>query len=62
MNKDEIMQLIKEEVSFDIYGDIYGHDRLAEIIEYAISRANTAGYFRAMEDIRSGELERINNL
>jgi hypothetical protein len=62
MTKDQIMELIKEEVSVDIYGDIYGHDRVAEVIEAAISRSNTAGYFRAMKDIQTGELEQINNL
>ena len=62
MTKTEIMELIKSEVSVDIYGDIYGHERVAEIIEATIKRANTAGYFRAMKDIQTGELEQINNL
>ena len=62
MTKTEIMGLIKSEVSVDLYGDIYGHDRVAEIIEAAIKRANTTGYFRAMKDIQTGEVERLNNL
>lgn len=32
MTKEEIMSLIKEDVSVDIYGDLYGHERVAEII------------------------------
>ena len=30
MTKEEIMKLIEEDVSIDIYGDLYGHDRAAE--------------------------------
>ena len=32
MTKEEIMKLIEEDVSIDIYGDLYGHDRVAEYI------------------------------
>jgi len=32
MTKEEIMKLIEEDVSTDIYGDLYGHDRVAEYI------------------------------
>jgi len=32
MSKEEIMKLIEEDVSTDIYGDLYGHDRVAEHI------------------------------
>lgn len=58
----EIMELIKEEVSTDIYGDLCGVDRVAEFIECEISKAETRGYFRAMKDIQTGDLERINSL
>lgn len=32
MTKEEIMKLIEEDVSVDIYGGLHGHDRVAEII------------------------------
>lgn len=32
MTKEEIMKLIEEDVSVDIYGDLHGHERVAEII------------------------------
>ena len=34
MTKEEIMQLIQEDVKVDIYGDLYGHDRAAESIAF----------------------------
>ena len=34
MTKEEIMQLIQEDVKADIYGDLYGHDRAAESIAF----------------------------
>ena len=30
MTKEEIMKLIEEDISTDIYGDLYGHDRVSE--------------------------------
>jgi len=32
VTKEEIMQMIEEDVRADIYGDLYGHDRAAESI------------------------------
>lgn len=32
MNMDEIIELIEEEVRVDVYGDLYGHDKVAEIL------------------------------
>ena len=34
MTKEEIMKLIEEDASVDIYGDLYGHDRAAESLAY----------------------------
>jgi len=62
MNAEAIIALIRAEVRPDIYGDLYGVDGVAEYLADEIRRAENRGYFRAMEDIRSGELERINNL
>ena len=32
MTKEELIKLIEEDVSVDIYGDLHGHDRVAECI------------------------------
>jgi hypothetical protein len=43
MTKEEIMELIQEYVRVDIYGDLYGHDRVAEIITDVFDRMPTGG-------------------
>ncbi len=37
MNADDIKALIEEDVRCDIYGDLYGHDRVAESIALKFS-------------------------
>jgi DNA-binding MurR/RpiR family transcriptional regulator len=34
MTLEEIMKLIEEDVRVDIYGDLYGHDRVAEDLAF----------------------------
>lgn len=40
MTKEEIMKLIEDDVSVDIYGDLNGHERVAEIIATHIMYLN----------------------
>jgi hypothetical protein len=37
MNADDVKVLIVEDVRCDIYGDLYGHDRVAESIAWKFS-------------------------
>lgn len=62
MTLEEIMKLIEEDVKVDIYGDLYGHDRVAEILMYEITSAESRGYFRAMKDVRDGTVEKLNSM
>jgi ribosomal protein S17E len=66
MKIDIIVDLIRSNIKFDKDSDNSleeeSVEKLAKLIAKEIKNANIAGYFRAMEDIRSGELERLNNL
>lgn len=62
MTRNDLISLIEGSLESDIPFNLYGVDRLADLLLKEMSRANTQGYFRAMKDIQSGEVERINSL
>jgi len=62
MTRNDLIRLIEGSLESDIPFDLYGVDRLADLLLAEISRANTQGYFRAMNDIQSGAVERINSI
>lgn len=58
MTREEIVVMIQNYT--DNEGVLCGVEDLAKIIFKEIEKANTKGYFRAMKDIREGELQRLN--
>ena len=58
MTREEIVILIQGYT--DNEGVLCGVEDLAKILFKEIERANTKGYFRAMKDIREGEVQRLN--
>lgn len=54
MTKEEMIELIQNYVGDD--GVLYGVDDLARLLLKEIEKANTKGYFRAMKDIREGQV------
>lgn len=58
MTREEIVVMIQNYT--DNNGVLCGVEDLAKIIFKEIEKANTKGYFRAMKDIREGEVRRLN--
>lgn len=58
MTREEMTVIIQNYV--DANGVLCGIDDLAKLLVKEIEKANTKGYFRAMKDIREGEVERLN--
>jgi len=58
MTREEIVVMIENYT--DNNGVLCGVEDLAKIIFNEIEKANTKGYFRAMKDIREGEVRRLN--
>ena len=56
MTREEMTVIIQNYV--DANGVLCGIDDLARLLVKEIEKANTKGYFRAMKDIREGEVER----
>jgi len=60
MDRNALIRLIEGTLESDIPFNLYGTETLADYILEEIAKADTRGYFRAMKDIREGEVQRLN--